>query len=95
MPAIDAIELLGNLVIAFYVLRALKALCQRASPEEARLLVAEGAVNGLSFKLAATLLKTLMVHSWLQIQMLAIIVSLRILLKSLFTHQKARLIEST
>jgi uncharacterized membrane protein len=83
------IEILGSLVIIFAVMQAwsfsIKRQCERA-----RILVAEGAVNGLSFKLGAALLKTLYLHTWTQIGMLFTIVALRTLMKMLFIWQQNR-----
>jgi uncharacterized membrane protein len=83
------IEILGSLVIMFAVMQgwgfSLKGQCGRA-----RILVAEGAVNGLSFKLGAALLKTIYIHTWTQIGMLFVIVSLRTLLKRLFIWEQIK-----
>ena len=58
---------------------------------DARVLVAEGAVFGLSFKLAGTLLKTLELHNWEQILLFDTVLVLRTALKRLFTWEKQRL----
>src|SRR5689334_13095479 len=53
------IDLIGGLMIVGYVIAALLALMRSESVGHARILFAEGAVLGLSFKTAGTLLKTL------------------------------------
>ncbi len=57
----------------------------------ARLLVADGAIAGLNFKLARTLLKTIKLHTWQQILMFVAIFVLRIMLKRLFMWERERL----
>src|SRR6476646_8426239 len=79
-----AIELVGGLIIAGYAVVALWALARRHAPERARLLVAEGVIAGLSFKLAGTLLKTILIHSWEQLAMFVAIFVLRLVLKRFF-----------
>lgn len=85
------IDLVGAVVIVGYVLVALIALVRGRSVADARLLVAEGAVFGLSFKLAGPLLMTLELHTWEQILMFGTVLILRTILKSLFTWEKQRL----
>jgi len=57
----------------------------------ARLQGATGAVTGLSFKLAGTLLKTIQLHTWQQIFMFIAIFTLRTLLKRVFIWEQERL----
>lgn len=85
------IELAGGLVIVGYVLYALALLFRSRSIEQARLVVADGALAGLSFKVAATLLKTMELHTWEQLFLFSITLAIRTLLKMLFTWEKARL----
>ena len=85
------IDLIGAVLIVGYVLAALVALVRGRSVADARLLVAEGAVFGLSFKLAGTLLKTLELHTWEQILLFGTVLVLRTVLKRLFTWEKQRL----
>jgi uncharacterized membrane protein len=82
------IDLIAALLIVGYVVAALVDLIRGGSVTQARLIVAEGAVFGLSFKLAATLLKTLELHSWDQILMFATVFVLRTILKQLFVWEK-------
>jgi uncharacterized membrane protein len=82
------IELAGALIIAAYAVRAGYSLLRGASIEYARLVVANGALAGLNFKVAATLLKTLDLQSWQQISMFAAIFALRFILKRAFQADK-------
>jgi uncharacterized membrane protein len=80
----SGIEFVGALVIAFAVIQAFRHL---RDPQQARLLVADGAIMGLSFKVAATLLKTIGLRSWNQIAMFAAILALRTVIKAEFGWQ--------
>lgn len=94
------IDLASALLIVAYVVAALVSLVRSGALlrtagsarnngiSQARLLVAEGAVLGLSLKLAAALLKTLEIHTWDQILMFAAIFALRTVLKQLFMWEK-------
>jgi uncharacterized membrane protein len=83
------IDLFSALLVAAYAVAALNALLRGGGISRARLLVAEGAVLGLSVKVAAALLKTLEIRSWDQILMFAAIFALRTVLKQLFVWEKA------
>jgi uncharacterized membrane protein len=85
------IDLVGGLFVVGYVLAAVVALARTGAVARARLLVAEGAVLGLSFKTAGTLLKTLEVHTWDQIGMFGAVLALRVVMKRLFVWEKGRL----
>lgn len=86
------IELIGAFIIVGYVLSALRSLIRdHQNLKHAQFLVAEGALLGLSFKLAGTLLKTIELHTWKQILIFSTIFLLRTLLKRLFTWEKKRL----
>ena len=82
------IDLVAAMVVVGYVAAAMIKLAGGCGVNEARLIVAEGAVLGLSFKVAATLLKTLEIHTWDQILMFAAIFALRTILKQLFLWEK-------
>jgi uncharacterized membrane protein len=82
------IDLIASVVIAGYVVAAMLKLSRGGGVERARLLVAEGAVLGLSFKVAAALLKTLELHTWEQILMFAAIFALRTTLKQVFLWEQ-------
>lgn len=84
-----AIELGGGLIIAGYVVAALWAVARRHSAVRARLLVAEGVIAGLGFKLAGALLKTILIHSWEQLAMFVAIFVLRFVLKRFFVWDLA------
>jgi len=90
--AIAIIEFLGALLIVGYALAALVALVTRRALVQARLLVAEGVLWGLNFKLAGSLLKTIAIHTWQQIVFFAIIFALRTLVKRVFTWEQTRLL---
>jgi uncharacterized membrane protein len=82
------IDLVAAMVVAGYVAVAMVKLARGGGVDEARLIVAEGAVLGLSFKVAATLLKTLELHTWNQILMFAAILAMRTILKQLFLWER-------
>lgn len=85
------IEFGGALLIVGYILLSLFVLFKHKDITRARLVAADGVITGLSFKLAATLLKTLSLQSWQQIAMFAAIFALRIILKRLFVWERQRL----
>jgi uncharacterized membrane protein len=85
------IEFVGALLIIAYILAALLTLLRTRDVQLARLQAATGAVTGLSFKLAGTLLKTIQLHTWQQIFMFIAIFTLRTLLKRIFTWEQERL----
>ena len=85
------IEFIGALLIVAYLLVALFVLLRTRDILSARLIVADGVITGLSFKLAGTLLKTIELRTWQQILMFVAIFALRTLLKRLFTWERARL----
>jgi hypothetical protein len=85
------IDLIGALLIVGYVIAGAVALIRGRGVVAARLLAAEGAVWGLSFKVAGSLLKTIELRGWDQILMFCTVLALRILLKRLFTWEEQRL----
>ncbi len=91
------IEMGGALVIVAYVFAALLTLfrTRTAGIVQARLLVAQGVLTGLSFKVAGTLLKTLLLVTWHQILVFAAIFALRTLLKRLFVWEQTHLRQQT
>lgn len=86
-----SIEMVGALIIAGYAVAAVLALLRGRGITESRLLVAQGSLMGLSFKLAATLLKTILIQTWGQILVFAAILALRIILKRIFVGEQVRL----
>jgi hypothetical protein len=76
------VEFGGTLVVAGYATVALLGLISgRASTEATKRLVAQGALSGLSWKLSATLLKTIELQSLDQIGAAFAILGLRHLIK--------------
>lgn len=86
-----AIEFIGALFIVGYILLAIFTLFRTRSIVQARLLVADGAIFGLNFKLAGSLLKTIEIHTWTQILLFVSIFALRFVLKRIFTWEQAHL----
>jgi uncharacterized membrane protein len=84
------IELLGGLLIAVYVTGALGMLVwyRATGIERARQLIATGAIAALDFKVAATLLKTIELHTWSQVGIFVVILALRVLLKQVFMAER-------
>jgi uncharacterized membrane protein len=88
---VPSIEMIGAVIIVGYAVAAVLALLRGRGITESRLLVAQGSLMGLSFKLAATLLKTILIQTWGQILFFAAILAIRIVLKRIFTGEEARL----
>lgn len=86
------IEFIGGLFIVLYVLAAIVTLFHSRNLVQARLLAADGAIIGLSFKLAGTLLKTIELQTWEQILMFVAIFVLRTVLKRIFNWERERLL---
>lgn len=84
------IDLVGGLLVAAYAVAAAARLPRAGGVARARRLVAEGAVLGLSFKTAGTLLTAMELHTWGQIGMFAAVLALRVVLKRLFVWEKSR-----
>jgi len=78
------------IVVAYCALAGWTVLCER-TPTKARRLVATGCLMGLNFKLAATLLKTVLVVSGSQVGMLAFVIGLRTVLKWTFVRERGGL----
>ncbi|WP_126577895.1 DUF1622 domain-containing protein [Tengunoibacter tsumagoiensis] len=87
----EIIEFVGALVIIGYIVAALIALIRRLDIHQARLLVIDGVINSLSFKVAGSLLKTIELRTWQQILMFVAIAALRIILKRVFVWERAEL----
>ncbi|MFC4455781.1 DUF1622 domain-containing protein [Deinococcus sonorensis] len=88
------IEAVGSLYVVGYAVAALLTLLRGQAGTRitaARLLVAEGALAGLNFKVAATLLRTIELHSWPEIGMFVAVFALRTLLKRVFSWEQRRL----
>jgi uncharacterized membrane protein len=78
------IEFIGALIITAAAISAMFVLARRKSIRKAKIHIASGAITGLDFKLAATLLKALALLSWESIGMFASIYAIRIVLKQAF-----------
>ncbi len=79
-----ALEFGGAPIIAFHALLAFARALGRQDALEARKILSKGAITGLDFKLAGTLLKTLTLAEAHQIEMFAVTLALRIFLKKSF-----------
>ncbi len=90
-----AIEFIGALFIIGYIIFALVTLFRTRSIVQARLLVADGAIFALNFKLAGTLLKTIELHTWTQILIFISIFIIRFVLKRIFTWEQVQLQKRT
>ena len=88
---IALIEFTGTLVIVGHCAAGLVEALRSRNPAAVRLLVIEGSLWGLSLKTAASLLKTIEVHSWEQIAAFTAILALRTLVKRVMTWEKAHL----
>lgn len=83
-----AVELVTNLVLFGYVLAALLALLRGGGMPRARLLVVDGILFALNFKVVATLLRTMEITTWNQIGLFAAVFVLRTLLKRVVTWER-------
>ncbi len=86
-----AIEFLGALLIAGYVVAALITFARTRDVAQLRLTLADGVIAGLNFKLAGSLLKTVVLHTWDQVLMFTVIFVLRFVLKRIFTWEANRI----
>lgn len=84
------IEVVGSIIILGYVLGALWQLLGR-DVTRARLLIADGVIAGLNFKVAAALLKLAGVLTWNQIGLFVVTLALRTVLKRVFSWERGRL----
>ncbi len=84
------IELAGALVIAGYAAAAVASLLRTRDVAAARLLLADGVLTGLSIKLAAALLRTIVVQSWDEVLTFAAIFAIRQVLKRVFVWEAER-----
>lgn len=85
------IEAAGSLILSGYVAAALVLVARSRDVSRARRLVIEGAIAALDLKLAATLLKTIELHTWQQLGAFASILALRALIKQLFVWERRQL----
>ncbi len=82
------IELLAAIVIAYHVALAVVLIAKGKGVDAARMAMAEGVLAGLSFSVAATLLKTIALEDWAAIRMFAFVLALRTLLKMVFERER-------
>ena len=78
------IELLAAMVVASHVALALWSIRRDRSGDQARMLIAKGVLDALSFDVAGSLLKTIGLGSWVQIRSFAFVLLLRTVLKQVF-----------
>ncbi len=93
-PAALLIEALGSLALVGYVLAAGWSLLRgwnEVNAVRARLIIADGAITALNFKVAATLLKTLDLQTWHQIALFVALFALRTLLGRFFSWERRQL----
>ena len=88
---IAPIEFAGAVLIVGYCVAGLVELARSRDLAATRLLVIRGSLWGLSLKTAASLLKTLELHSWEQIATFTAIFALRTLVKRVMTWEEAAL----
>lgn len=89
---IGLIEFGGALIVVGHAAGALGLLAlRRCTIEQARLMVVEGALSGLGFKLAATLLKTIVLQTPEQIAAFAAVLALRTFIKTVLNRDRRRL----
>jgi uncharacterized membrane protein len=86
------IQLLAGVVLGIHLAAALVAVARTGSIPRARLTAADGVITGLGLLAAATLLRTIELHTWNQIALLAVVLTLRTLLKRLFTWERSRIL---
>lgn len=82
----------GALIVAAHAAAAGLALVRTRSIERARLTVVEGALAGLGFITAATLLRTTALQSWEQIGLFVSVFALRTFLKRAFAVERRALL---
>jgi cell division protein FtsW (lipid II flippase) len=86
------IQLLAGGVIAIYLAAALVAVARTGSLARARLTAADGVIAGLGLLAAATLVRMIELHTWDQIALLTVVLTLRTLVKWLFAWERRRII---
>ena len=88
---VAVVELAAGVVIAGYGATALVTLVRTRDVDRARLVMADGVVTGLGVLVVAALLKMIILETWSDIGLFAVILSLRTLLRRLFDWEKGRL----
>jgi hypothetical protein len=75
-------QLIANVLIGIAAASAFCSAVRHQSPERASVILGEGALLAMSIILAGTLLKVLLVFSWQEIGFFAVIIVLRLILKT-------------
>lgn len=84
-----AISLAAAIVTVYHVLWAIGLILRHRSTDRARLVIARGVLAALGFMVAATLMNTIALQSWVQIRMFAFVLLLRTLLKQVFEREQS------
>jgi hypothetical protein len=87
-----SIQFLAGVVIAIHLAAALVAVARTGSIPRARLTAADGVIGALGLITAATLLRTIELHTWNQIALFTVVMTLRTLLKRLFAWERNRIL---
>lgn len=83
------IQLAAAIVVAYYAARSFACIMRREGSDKARLVIAEGVLAALGFMVAGTLLNTLALQTWEQIRTFAVILTLRTILKRVFSSERS------
>lgn len=87
------VELVSSLVIFGYCIAGFVVLIIHRSRIQSQIMVANGAVLGLSIKLVGAFLKTIEMQSWNQLAQFAAIILLRTMVKKVFLKDYLRAIK--
>ncbi len=85
------IQLAGALVVSYHAAYAFICILRRQGSDKARLIIAEGVLAALGFMVAGTLLSALALQSWPQIRNFAAILTMRTLLKRVFSSERTKI----
>ena len=86
------IQLFAAVVIVIHLAGALAAIGRTGSIARARLTAADGVITGLGLITASTLLRTIELRTWSQIVLFTVVLTLRTLLKRLFSWERNRIL---
>jgi uncharacterized membrane protein len=80
--AVGAIEFIGSIALCTFLTRSLfLAIWNQDTPTLAQRTAANGIILALDFKLAATILKTLLLTGWQQIGLFVVVLVIRTIVK--------------
>jgi uncharacterized membrane protein len=80
--AVGAIEFIGSIALCAFLSRSLLlAIWNQDTPTLAQRAAADGIILALDFKLAATILKTLLLTGWQQIRLFVVVLVIRTVVK--------------